>query len=124
MTAPSRQPTQRRRLAIVTTLELAPGYRLAGVATRAATSPAEAIERLRELIAESGDEAIVAIHEPFLQTLDPAARRRLEESTTPLVVPLPAGEAQESQSERREQLLRMLWQAIGYQITFEPKERE
>ncbi len=122
MTDAPHRTSQVRRLVIVTTPELAPGYRLAGVATRVATAPAEAVERIRELIAEGGEKGIVAMHEPFLQALDPRARRRLEESMTPLVVPLPAGEARASQSERREQLLRMLWQAVGYQITFEPRE--
>lgn len=122
MTDVPHRDRQLRRLAIVTTPTLAPGYRLAGVATRAAASPAEAVERLRELVEEGGEEQIVAVHEPFLQGLDPLMRRRLEESMAPLVVALPAGEAHMSQSERREQLLRMLWQAIGYQITFEPSE--
>ena len=113
-----------RRLAVITTPDLAPGYRLAGVATRLAASSAEAIECLGELVGEGAPAGIVAMHEPFLRALPSPARRRLEESMTPLVIPLPAGTLEAPQSERREQLLRMLWQAIGYQITFEPRERE
>lgn len=124
MSVVQHQTPRLRRLVVVTTPELAPGYRLAGVATRAAATPAEAIERLHELVAEAGDEAIVAIHEPFLQALEPRERRRLEESMTPLVVRLPAGDGQVGQSDRREQLMRMLGQAVGYQITFEPREGE
>jgi len=123
MTNTSHQARQARRLAVVTTPELAPGYQLAGVATRVAAVPAEALERLRELIAEREEDEIVAIHEPFLRALDPPSRRRLEDSMTPLVVPLPAGDAEALRSERRQQLLRMLWQAVGYQITFQLGER-
>ncbi|OFW71332.1 MAG: hypothetical protein A2Y55_05520 [Actinobacteria bacterium RBG_16_68_12] len=122
MTTLREESTTRRRLLVVTTTELAPGYRLAGVATIAAASAAEAEERVRELI-DAGEEGIVAVHEPFLDALDPAWRRRLEDATSPLVVALPSGEAEEGESARRERLLRMLWQAVGYQITFEPGER-
>ncbi len=124
MTAGTPRESETRRLAVVTTPELAAGYRLAGVATRVATSPVEAVARVSDLVTEGGEAWIVAMHEPFLQGLDTASRRRLEESVTPLVVPLPAGEAQSPQSQRREQLLRMLWQSVGYHITFEPKGGE
>ena len=43
---------------------------------------------------------------------------------TPIVVALPAGEARVGASERRERLLRLLRQTVGYQITFEPGERQ
>jgi len=109
---------------VLTTSELAPGYRLAGVATVSAGSATEAAERLRALVEVDGERGIVAVHEPFLDALDPAWRRRLEESTSPLVVALPAGAAEAGAEDRRERLLRMLWEAVGYQITFEPGERE
>ncbi len=115
--------SSRRRLVVLTSRELEPGYRLAGVATLAAGSAPEAAERLRELV-DAGERGIVAVHEPFLRELDPRWRRSLEESMAPIVVALPAGEARAGASERRERLLRLLMQAVGYQITFEPGERQ
>ena len=38
-------------------------------------------------------------------------------------VPGPAGEAPAAAGGRRARLLRMLWQAVGYELTFEPGER-
>jgi vacuolar-type H+-ATPase subunit F/Vma7 len=123
MTAVRGKPPVARRLVVVTTTELAPGYRLAGVATIAPESADDAEARLRELIDVQGEQGIIAVHEPFLEALDPAWRRRLDAGTSPLVVALPAGEAGVGESARRERLLRMLWQAVGYQITFEPGDR-
>ena len=116
----ARAAPARRRLLVLTTPELATGYRLAGVEARIAASPEDAEELLRELVAEAG---IVAVHEPFLEALDPGLRGRLESSTRPIVVALPAGEAPAVEGGRRARLLRMLWQAVGYELTFEPGER-
>lgn len=110
----------RRRLLVLTTPELAPGYRLAGVEAEAAASAGEAERHVRDLLAEAG---IVAVHEPFLDAFEPALRDRLESSTRPIVVALPAGEAPVVEGGRRARLLRMLWQAVGYELTFEPGER-
>jgi len=121
MTALDADGRARRRLVVVTTRELAPGYRLAGVATVAASAD-DAERRLRELV-EGGERGIVAVHEPFLDAADPGWRRRFEEATEPLVVALPSGEAEAGAGTRRERLLRMLWQAVGYQITFEQRPR-
>lgn len=116
----ARRAAVRRRLLVLTTPELAPGYRLAGVEARVAASPGEAEGHLAELLADAG---IVAVHEPFLEQLDPELRGRLESSTRPIVVALPAGEAPAVEGGRRARLLRMLWQAVGYELTFEPGKR-
>ncbi len=110
------------RLLILTTPELAPGYRLAGVATVGADGPADAATRLRELLQAAGEHGIVAVHEPYLDALDDDLRRRVDESREPLVVALPPGDAVAGVSERRARLLRMLWQAVGYHITLEPED--
>jgi vacuolar-type H+-ATPase subunit F/Vma7 len=110
----------RRRLLVLTTPDLVAGYRLAGVEAQAVGSAAEAESMLRAPLEGLG---IVAVHEPFLEALGPELRRQLEESTTPIVVGLPAGEAEPAEGGRRARLLRMLWQAVGYEIAFEPGER-
>ena len=58
------------------------------------------------------------MHAPYYDALPRPLRRRLESLRTPLVVPLPAGTATEPGSDRRQRLLELLRQAIGYEITF------
>lgn len=104
------------RLVVLTTPELSLGYRLAGAtAVEAETAAAAAAELDRLVETEDG---VVAVHEPFFHGLDRARRTRLDALQRPLVVPLPAGGGAESGGDRRERLLQMLWQAVGYEITF------
>lgn len=104
------------RLVVVTTPELAPGFRLAGVATEAVPSAAAAARAVAELVA-APDTAVVAVHEPFFAAFDPQARESLGMSLAPIVVALPAGAAAGGES-RQERLAELLRRAIGYRIVF------
>jgi len=108
------------RLLILTTPELAPGYRMAGVATVAIEDAEEAAEALTDLLAGGAERGIVAVHEPHLEALAPAVRRRVDASDEPLVVALPAGEVEPGASERRARLVRMLTQTVGFRMSFQP----
>ena len=107
------------RLVVLTTPELSPGYQLAGAVTVPVTTREEAAAELLSLVDGRGERGVVAIHEPFHSNLDRELRRRFDETTEPLVVPLPAGEPGEGDGGRRERLMKMLWQAVGYEITFD-----
>ncbi len=107
------------RLVVLTTPEFAPGYRLAGAATIAVTSPEDARDELLELVDARGEKGVIAVHEPYHAGLDRKLRGRFDETSEPLVVPLPSGGGAESAGERRGRLLQMLWQAVGYEITFD-----
>jgi len=109
------------RLIVLTTPELELGYRLAGVATRAVASSADAEKALQELL-DAGADDVIAVHEPFFHELDRPLRRRIETLTSPLVVAMPAGRDADVEAERRARLLRMLWQAVGYEMTFDRGE--
>jgi vacuolar-type H+-ATPase subunit F/Vma7 len=104
------------RLLVLTTRDLAIGYRLAGAATVEVGSPAQAATVLEELLA--GEDGVIAVHAPYLDALPRPLRRRLETLRIPLVVALPAGTGTEPAGDRRQQLLELLRQAIGYEITF------
>lgn len=105
------------RLVVLTTPELALGYRLAGATTVGAESAAAAAQALDELVQR--ELGVIAVHEPYFHALDRAAHARIDALRQPLVVPLPAGQSTASAGERRERLLQMLWQAVGYEITFD-----
>ena len=107
------------RLIVLTTPELEPGYRLAGVSTRAIGSVGEASKALQELLDSGGEGDVVAVHEPFFIELDAPLRRRIGSLSSPLVVALPGGEGAHAEAERRAQHLRILWEAVGYEITFD-----
>ena len=104
------------RLLVVTTRELVAGYRLAGVATVEVASAAEAEARLEELLPR--EDGVIAVHAPYFYALGRPLRQRLDALRAPLVVPLPAGTANDQAEDRRQRLLQMLRQAVGYEITF------
>lgn len=107
------------RLIVLTTAALEPGYRLAGVRTRAIGSVTEATQTLEELLEQESDGDVIAVHEPFFNKLDASLRRRIGSLLSPLVVALPGGEGADAEAERRAQHLRILWEAVGYEITFD-----
>ena len=108
-------------LTVVTTPELEPGYWLAGVATRSVDSVGATAELLNELLEQPGEGDVVAVHEPFFNALPAVLRRRIDSLASPLVVVLPGGEDANVEGERRAQHLRILWEAVGYQIAFDRK---
>ena len=109
------------RLLVLTTEQLAAGYRLAGVSTVACADAADAAERLSAILDSGAEQGVIAVHEPYHEVFEPALRSRLERTPPPLVVALPAGT--EAEGGRRERLLQVLWQAVGYGITFDTKGR-
>jgi len=103
---------------VITTGELAPGYALGGAAVHVAASGDEAAAALRDVL-DARAHDLIALHEPWYDALERGLRRRVEDEPVPLVVPLPAGTAPEAAVERSESLRRLLWQAVGYEITFD-----
>jgi vacuolar-type H+-ATPase subunit F/Vma7 len=110
------------RLIVMTTPELQIGYRLAGVATHASGSTDEAAKALRELLDAGAKGDVIAVHEPFFNELDSRLRRRIDSLVSPLVVALPGGDESGAEGERRARLLRILLQAVGYEITFDRQD--
>jgi vacuolar-type H+-ATPase subunit F/Vma7 len=106
-------------LIVLTIRELEPGYRLAGVATRPLDSAREAAELLDELLAQPSEGDVIAVYEPFFNELPGVLRRRIDSLASPLVIALPGGQGAHVEAERRAQHLRILWEAVGYQITFD-----
>ena len=97
--------------------ELEIGFRLAGVETVPAATPAEAADALDRLVAE-GAGGVIAVYEPFLTETPPDKRAVFETSVSPVVVPLPAGLQQRDEESQRARISAMLSRAVGYHITF------
>ena len=108
------------RLVVLTTSELGPGYRLAGSLTVEVGSPEQAAAQLEGLMVT--EDGVVAVHAPYFHALPSRVKTRLDALTTPLVVPLPAGDTARPEVDRRQRLLELLRQAVGYQITFGDEE--
>ena len=108
------------RLIVLTTTELEVGYRLAGAATRVVDSADETEHALHELFETSAGGDVIAVHEPFFQKLDGPLRQRIDAILSPLVIALPAGRKADVEAERRARMLRLLWQSVGYEMTFDP----
>ena len=104
------------RLLVLTTRDLAVGYRLAGATTVEVASTEQAAVVLEDLLA--GEDGVIAVHAPYFHALPRPLRRRLDALRRPLVVPLPAGTATDAAGDRRQRLLDLLQQAVGYEITF------
>jgi vacuolar-type H+-ATPase subunit F/Vma7 len=108
------------RLVVLTTSELAVGYRLAGSVTLEGGSPEHLATQVEGLLAT--EDGVVAIHAAYFHALPRPLRVRLESTTIPLVVPLPAGDPAGPGADPRQRLLELLRQAVGYQITFGDEE--
>jgi vacuolar-type H+-ATPase subunit F/Vma7 len=108
------------RLVVLTTTDLAVGYRLAGAATVEVNTPAETEAELAGLLPH--ERGVIAVHAPYFYRLSRAMQRQIDSTDIPLVVPLPSGAAGAEVEDRRERLLQLLRQAVGYQITFDGNE--
>jgi vacuolar-type H+-ATPase subunit F/Vma7 len=109
------------RLLVLTTRELAAGYRLAGVTVLEVASSEDAATQLEDLLER--EDGVIAVHAPFFHGFPRPLRLRLDARLSPLVVPLPAGMTDAQAGDRRTRLLRMLRQAVGYEITFGDEAR-
>jgi vacuolar-type H+-ATPase subunit F/Vma7 len=105
------------QLIVITHPGLAPGFQLAGVTTFAAENAEAARRRLIELMDE-GEAGIIALDQPYLESLDLRTRRRIEQGYRPVVIGLPTGHVEMAEARRRRQLAELIRRAIGVRITF------
>jgi vacuolar-type H+-ATPase subunit F/Vma7 len=72
---------------------------------------------LRQLLVE-GEASLIAIRQDLLQALPPRLQRQIENSFSPLVMAIPAGDPTTPLGERRRYVTELIRRAIGFQITF------
>jgi vacuolar-type H+-ATPase subunit F/Vma7 len=109
------------KLAVITDPTLAPGFRLAGVEVHVTSTVEEAKQRIFALMRE-GEMGIIAINASYLSAFDEPTRRRMEESSGPVVVALPAGMAVAAEERRSRLIAELVRRAIGFRITFRGEE--
>lgn len=104
-------------MVVVVPSDLEVGFGLAGVNTVGVETAEEAATALHDLIS-GGEQALIAIYEPFLAALPSRQREAAESSLDPVVVPVPAGIERPGEERHRARISEMLSRAVGYHITF------
>lgn len=102
---------------VVVPSELETGFRLAGVETMKAETPVEAARALESLMGEDRG-GVIGVYEPYLTEIPTEERAVFEDSTYPVVVPLPTGLEKRDAESHRGRISAMLSRAVGYHITF------
>jgi len=110
------------KLTVITQPALAPGFRLAGVEVIAAENRESARNALVRLIDE-GEAGIIAVDAPYLNALDYATARRIEEMVKPVVVSLPTGADILPEQRRSRQIAELIRRAIGIRMTFRENDK-
>ncbi|MDP3564007.1 MAG: V-type ATP synthase subunit F [Methanoregula sp.] len=100
------------KFVVVTDLDRASGFRLAGVEVLEAGTLEEARKVIPPLLYKD-DIGIVAVNEEFMLSLDEKLMDRIEKMHRPLIIPIPS---KSKEVDRRTYIERLLRKAIGYNI--------
>jgi vacuolar-type H+-ATPase subunit F/Vma7 len=111
------------QLTVITTPDLAPGFRLTGARVLAAEDSRDAERLLRQELKEERS-GIIALIEPFYHALPGDLLHRIQTEYEPLVVPLPDGLPGHGQVARRQRLTEMMRRVIGFSISFRGQEEK
>lgn len=100
------------KVAVITDLETATGFRLAGVEVREAADAKSAMEHLRALV--SADYGLVAMNEDLLKGAEHEVSRLMRDRDLPIIVPFPAAKAQIESGE--DYVARLVKEHIGFYV--------
>ncbi len=98
------------------------GYRLAGIDVRCAATPGELGRQAQELLEDAGARLVILAEELFRE-LPRLLQRTLEESRSPLFVPVPSGPLRTGALAPDEYVARLMRRAIGYQVRIRGPEK-
>ncbi|MBD3306121.1 V-type ATP synthase subunit F [candidate division KSB3 bacterium] len=105
------------KVLVITDREIGAGFRLTGIDVLEVSTAAEAETLLKDCLAAEGY-GMILINEDYVAQLELRTRRLVEESTIPLVIPIPVRMAWEFEGARSEYLDDIVKRTIGYQISF------
>ena len=100
------------KVVVVTDIDRASGFRLAGAEVLEANTVVEAKKIIPPLLYRD-DIGIVAVNEEYMLSLDEKMLDRIEKMHRPLIIPLPS---KSREVDRRTYIERLLKKAIGYNI--------
>ena len=100
------------KVAVITDSETATGFRLAGVEVREASTPAEALDLIRQYTAAGY--GLLAVNEDLLQGTEDARARILRGRDLPVIVPVPPARAKLESGEAY--IARLVKEHIGFAV--------
>ena len=100
------------KVAVITDSETATGFRLAGVEVREASTPAEALDLIRQYTAAGY--GLLAVNEDLLQGTEEARARILRGRDLPVIVPVPPPRAKLESGEAY--IARLVKEHIGFAV--------
>ncbi len=95
--------------------EVAPGFALAGLPTIAVDRPADAANRIDELMRQA-DTGVVLVEERLHDALPPALHRQLAKQPLPMLVPFPGPTWRPRREGAEAYIVDLLRRAIGYRV--------
>jgi len=107
------------KVIVITHPELAPGFRLTGVAVEEAENVSEAEELIENVLRMGEEYGLIFMDENLVMNINPRLNTKLEDKGVPLLIPFPAQEIyswlkkKEDEEDYASYLIR---NAIGYKI--------
>ena len=108
---------------VITTPDLAPGFQLAGVETFAVENANQAETVLRELLTE-GEASLIVVRQGLLEAMDSRLQRQVRYSYRPVVIAIPGSVPTTPGRRRHHYISELIRRAIGFRITFGPRQPE
>lgn len=91
------------------------GYRLAGIDVREAATPEEMGQHAEALAGDPGARLVI-LDEELFRGLPRGTRKKLEESRSPVFVPVPSLPLRKGALRPEEHVARLMRRAVGYQV--------
>jgi vacuolar-type H+-ATPase subunit F/Vma7 len=105
------------KVLVITDREIGIGFQLAGTEVLEVNTASEAETLLRECLADESY-GIILINEDYLPHFSARTKSVIEESTIPLVIPIPVRMKWEFEERKSDYLNNLIKRSIGYQINF------
>jgi V/A-type H+-transporting ATPase subunit F len=104
------------KVVVLTDIDTADGFRLAGVDVEVIESPEQGRRTLTSLL-DDDETGIIAISERLMSSVDERIQKKIDSIYRPIVVSLPIREKLELGEDHRAYLSRLIRRAIGFDIT-------
>lgn len=104
------------KVVVLTDMDTADGFRLAGVDVQVVESNEMARKQLNALL-DDDSSGIIAVNEKMMAGIDERTQKKIDSIYRPIVISLPIKEQLEMGEDHRAYLSRLIRRAIGFDIT-------